>query len=318
VTALDELTPPAEQDLAPAVDVRVRTVSRGRKVRNDIAIGGLYVAMVVAVIPLVAVIWTVVAKGLSGFSLGFLTNDLPHITNLTDAQIKALGLNISTKPAAGPAVVGTLLITAAASAMAIPLGVLGAVYLNEYGKQKPFARVVRFMSDVMVGVPSVVLGLFIYSVWVLRFGQSGLAGALALACLMLPIVIRTAEEMLRLVPDELRTSSAALGSRTWRTTCSVVLPAALPGIVSGAMLAVARAAGETAPVLFTIGVVTATNTSLSGPNTTLSLQIFSNAKSANPLANQIAWTAALTLICLVFVLTLLSRLISARFASKRA
>jgi len=316
VSALDELTPPAEQDLAPAVDVRVRTVSRGRKVRNDLAIGGLYVAMIVAVIPLVAVIWTVVAKGLSGFSLGFLTNDLPHITNLTDAQIKALGLHISTKPAAGPAVVGTLLITAAASAMAIPLGVLGAVYLNEYGKQKPFARVVRFMSDVMVGVPSVVLGLFIYSVWVLRFGQSGLAGAFALACLMLPIVIRTAEEMLRLVPDELRTSSAALGSRTWRTTCSVVLPAALPGIVSGAMLAVARAAGETAPLLFTIGFVTKTNASLSGPNTALSVQIFRNATSPFAAAQDRAWGAALVLVVIAFLFTLFARIVSARFANK--
>jgi phosphate transport system permease protein len=318
VTATEERLPEPGHDLAAAFDVRVQTVSRGRKIRNDIAIGGIYLAVVIAVLPLIAVLYTVIQKGLKGFSLAFLTNDIPHLTNLTPEQVKALGLNISSTPAAGPAVVGTLLITGAASAMAIPLGILGALYLNEYGKQKRFARVVRFMSDVMVGVPSIMMGLFIYSVWVLRFGQSGLAGAIALACLMLPIVIRTAEEMLRLVPNELRTSSSALGTRTWRTVWSVVLPAALPGIVSGCMLAVARAAGETAPVLFTIGAVTATNTSLSGPNTTLSLQIFSNAKVVNPLANQIAWTSALTLIGIVFILTLLSRLVASRFSSKAA
>src|SRR5207248_3250325 len=129
-------------------------------------------------------------------------------------------------PGMGPAVVGTLLITLTATILAVPLGVLAAVYLNEYGKTNKVAEFLRFLTNVMTGVPSIVMGLFIYTLVVLRWGLSGLAGALALACLMLPIVIRSSEEILALVPDELRDASAALGSRRWRTTVSVVLPAA--------------------------------------------------------------------------------------------
>ncbi len=167
-----------------------------------------------------------------------------------------------------PAIVGTLVITGGAALMAVPLGILGAIYLNEYGKQGRLARVIRFLAEVMTGVPSIVMGLFIYVVWVLHFkNQTAFAGSLALACLMLPIVIRTSEEILQLVPDELREGSYALGSRKVRTIRTVVLPHAAPGIVSGALLAVARAAGETAPLLFTIGIVTSTNLSLfHGPN----------------------------------------------------
>jgi phosphate transport system permease protein len=174
------------------------------------------------------------------------------------------------------------------------------------------------MVDVMTGVPSIVMGLFIYTVWVIprgRDGQSGFAGALALGCLMLPIVIRSTEEMLKLVPDELRQASQALGARTWRTTLTVVLPASLSGIVSGAMLAVARAAGETAPLIFVAGVTVKSNWSLSGPNTALSAQIFRNASQPFPEAINRAWGAALTLIAIVFVFTLLSRLIARRFST---
>jgi phosphate transport system permease protein len=127
-----------------------------------------------------------------------------------------------------PAIVGTLLITATASAIAIPLGILGAVYLNEYGKNGALARTIRFLANVMTGVPSIVMGLFIYVLFTLRFGLSGLGGALALACLMLPVVIRSSEEMLRLVPDNLREASYALGTRKSRTILGIVLPTALP------------------------------------------------------------------------------------------
>ena len=157
----------------------------------------------------------------------------------------------------GPAIYGTLVITGLAAVMAVPLGVLGAIYINEYGGRGPLAQVVRFMADVMTGVPSIVMGLFIFSIWVLHFGYSGLAGAFALACLMLPVVIRSSEEMLKLVPDPLREASYALGATKSRVTLTVVLPAAIGGIVSGALLAIARAAGETAPLLFTILTVTA-------------------------------------------------------------
>ena len=141
--------------------------------------------------------------------------------------------------------------------MAVPLGILGAIYLNEYGGNNWLAKFIGFMADVMTGVPSIIMGLFIFTIWVLHFGFSGLAGALALGCLMLPIVIRSTEEMLKLVPDELRDGSYALGASKARVTLTVVLPAALGGIVSGVLLAVARAAGETAPLLFTILAVTA-------------------------------------------------------------
>jgi phosphate transport system permease protein len=215
-----------------------------------------------------------------------------------------------------PAIIGTLVITGWAAAMAIPLGVLGAIYLNEFGKQRTLARFIRFMADVMTGVPSIVMGLFIYTVWVVRFHEfSGLAGSFALACLMLPIIIRTTEEMLRLVPDELRHASQALGARTWKTTLTVVLPAALSGIISGAMLAVARAAGETAPLLFVIGIAFEANPSLTGQNTALPAQIFKNASQPFPGAQERAWGAALTLVAIVFAFTVLARLISRRFST---
>jgi phosphate transport system permease protein len=209
-----------------------------------------------------------------------------------------------------PAIIGTILITGLASLLAIPVGILGAIYLNEYGKKRRLASAIRFLTDVMTGVPSVVMGIFIYTVWVLHFHQrTTFAGALALACLMLPIVVRSTEEMLRLVPDNLREASAAMGTRTWRTTLGVVLPAALPGITSGCMLAVARAAGETAPLLFTVGSIS----QLGEQNTALSTQIFSNA--TQPGGEPLAWGAALTLIVMVLMLTLLARFVTSRFAT---
>jgi phosphate transport system permease protein len=211
-----------------------------------------------------------------------------------------------------PAIVGTLVITGGATAMAVPLGVLGGIYLNEYGQQRPLARVIRFLAEIMTGVPSIVMGLFIYTVWVLHFkSQTGFAGALALGCLMLPIVIRTTEEILKTVPSDLREGSYALGSRKVRTIRTVVLPHAAPGIVSGALLAVARAAGETAPLLFTIGIVSSANWNLfKGTNTALSAQIFRNANSPFQGAQERAFGAALTLILLVFVFTAVSRLVT--------
>jgi phosphate transport system permease protein len=221
-----------------------------------------------------------------------------------------------------PAIVGTLVITGLAALMAIPVGILGAIYLNEYGKKNRLASVIRFLTDVMTGVPSVVMGIFVYTVWVLRFQQrTTVAGALALACLMLPIVVRSTEEMLKLVPDSLREASAALGTRTWRTTVGAVLPASLPGITSGCMLAIARAAGETAPLLFTIGSISAFSgadhlfAQLGEQNTALSTQIFSNA--TQPGGEPLAWGAALTLIAIVLLLTVLARVVTRRFEMAR-
>ncbi len=219
----------------------------------------------------------------------------------------------------GPAVVGTLLITGLATLIAVPLGVLGAVYIVEYGAANRLARVIRFLSDVMAGVPSIVMGLFIFTIWVVRFkgnGRTAFAGALALACLMLPIVIRSSEAMLRLVPQELREASYALGTSKSRTVLTVVLPAAAAGITSGCLLAIARAAGETAPLLFTVGLVSKVNSNpFHGANTTLSLQIFSNAQVVGAGPQQRAWGAALTLILLVLILSVTARIVSTRLTT---
>ncbi len=280
--------------------------SRRRKITNLVAAAAISLTFVVAMVPLVFLVIYVVQQGMKVMSWSFLNDDLPYVDRFPGGGM-------------GPAVVGTLLITGAASLMAIPLGVLGGIYLNEYGGTRPLARFIRFLSEVMTGVPSIVMGLFIYTLVVLNTKEkTGFAGALALACLMLPIVIRTTDQMLSLVPGELREGSYALGSRKIRTIRTVVLPSAAAGITSGALLAVARAAGETAPLLFTIGIVTETNTSLfHGQNTALSVQIFRNATSPFSAQQDRAWGAALALIVIVFVFTILARLVTAFFSRRQ-
>jgi phosphate transport system permease protein len=285
----------------------VSSMARRRKVRNLLATAWLVGAVLVAAIPLGWVMITVVRYGRELFGWEFLTANIPF-------QKTRPG------PGMGPAVLGTILITLAAAVMAIPLGILGAVYLNEYGKTNRTASFIRFMSNVMSGVPSIVMGLFIVIVWVQPHKEySGFAGSLALACLMLPIVIRSTEEMLKLVPDELRQASYALGNRKWRTILTVVLPSAIGGITSGAMLAVARAAGETAPLVVTIGIISKPNLNIfSGANTALAPQIFAGALDPNTGVQQRAWTAALTLILLTFVFTIAARWVSSRFALRNS
>jgi phosphate transport system permease protein len=318
-------------------DVRISTIKGGRFVRNRLATIAMVLAFFVAVVPLGFVLFNVVGKGSHVVSTGFLTRDIPNTASAqelsTDCSVQAkYGGDVAgceaaakakapkVKPGMGPAVVGTLITTALSALLAIPLGVLAAVYLNEYGKQKRLARFIRFMTDVMTGVPSIVMGIFIYTLWVVELhnGFSALAASLALGCLMLPIVVRSSEEMLRLVPNALREGSAALGSRTWRTTLGVVLPTALPGLVSGAMLAVARAAGETAPVLFTIGAANTVHeaATVSGQSTTLSFQIYNLITNGGKLSPQMAWGAALTLIVLVLIFTTIARAVSARFTMR--
>ena len=276
-----------------------------RSVTNSLMTVLMALAVVAVLIPLVAVLYTVVSKGASVLSFDFLTKDIPIVTRQKG-------------PGIGPAIVGTLLITTVAAVMAVPIGILGAVYLNEYSAGGRFGQIVRFMATVMTGVPSVVMGLFVYITYTLRFKQNAFGGALALAFFMLPIIIRSTEEMLKLVPNNLREASAALGSRKSRTIVTVVLPAALPGVVSGALLAIARAAGETAPILFVVGATNTTNTRLfSGVNTALSAQIFTNAQQPFIGAQARAWGAALTLLTLAFAITLIARIITARFAFKR-
>ncbi len=298
------LAPPEPRVGVVPSDLRRASLSRRRRLTDAAVKGAIWLSLLVAVIPLGLVTYYVVIKGAQVMSWEFLTERIPR-------QARTEGGGI------GPAIVGTLVITGFAAVLAIPLGVLGAIYLNEYGKQTFLARTIRTMADVMTGVPSIVMGLFIYISFVLVTGeQSGLAGALALACLMLPVVIRTSEEMLRLVPDELRQASLALGARKWRTIVTVVLPAAISGIMSGALLAIARAAGETAPIVLVVGITTRTNWSLFGSNTALPAQIFRNpAEPFDPAVNR-AWGAALTLVVVVLVTTLIGRFIANRFAIK--
>jgi phosphate transport system permease protein len=280
------------------------TTKRSRRIRNRLASIWMVGSVLVAVVPLALVIGYVVIKGVGQLTPDWFTKDLPAVTRRAGGGM-------------GPAIVGTLLITAVAAAMAVPLGVLGAIYLHEYGGRGRLGRLIRFMADVMTGVPSIVMGLFVYTVWTIAHGLSAFGGALALACLMLPIIIRTTEEMLRLVPDELRQASYALGNRKWRTIVTVVLPAAFGGITSGVMLAIARAAGETAPLVFTIGAARNLNLSIfNGPTTALSVQIFGNAQTPFEAAQARAWGAALTLVAIVFILTILARVVAARVARR--
>jgi phosphate transport system permease protein len=275
-----------------------------RRTKNRVATVLMWLSFVVVIIPLGFVIYTVIAKGASVISAQFLTSSIPP---------SVLPANSG---GVGPAVLGTLEITGLATVMAVPLGVLGAVYLYEYGGTNWLSRFIGFMADVMTGVPSIIMGLFIFSIWVTHFGFSGIAGAFALGCLMLPIVIRSTYEMLRLVPNSLREGSYALGASKSRVTLTVVLPAAAGGIVSGALLAVARAAGETAPLLFTIlgGLSTANPNVFSGANIALPFLIFTNASSPYPGAQARGWGAALTLIVIAFVLMIVARIVTARYA----
>ena len=286
----------------PAADLR--EPRSWRRAKNRIATVLMVLSLVLVIIPLGFVLYTVIAKGASIISWKFLTSSIPPA--VLPASFGGIG----------PAVLGTILITALATVIAVPLGILGAIYLNEYGGKGFLGRFIGFMSDVMTGVPSIVMGLFIFSIWVLHFGYSGLAGAFALGCLMLPVVIRSTYEMLRLVPNSLREGAYALGATKARVTVTVVLPAALGGIVSGALLAVARAAGETAPLLFTIlgGTTLANPNVFSGPNTALPLQIFSNASQPYTGAQARGWGAALTLIAIAFILMIVARLVTARFS----
>jgi phosphate transport system permease protein len=282
--------------------LNLREAKGWRRTKNRVATVLMVTSFVLVIIPLGFVLYTTIAKGIGIISWQFLTAPIPP--SVLPADVGGIG----------PAVLGTFLITGLATVIAVPLGVLGAIYLNEYGGKGVLARLIGFMADVMTGVPSIVMGLFLFSIWVLYFGFSGFAGALALACLMLPVVIRSTDEMLKLVPNPLREGSYALGATKARVTMTVVLPAAVGGIVSGALLAVARAAGETAPLLFTILTVTTANPNVfSGPNTAIPAQIFANATSSFTGAQARAWGAALTLIVIAFVLMIAARFVTARF-----
>jgi len=294
-------------------DFSLREQGGWRRAKNRLATGGMWFAFLCMLVPLGFVLVTLVVKGAPQISWRFLTSSKIPPPDIPPIIAKLLGNN----GGIGAAIVGTLEITAFASLIAIPLGILGAVYISEYGGNRPLAKTISFLADVMTGVPSIVMGLFIFTIWVIPNGlngNTGLAGAFALACLMLPVVIRSSYEMLRLVPDSLRQGSYALGATKARVTLTVVLPSAASGIVSGALLAIARAAGETAPLLFAIGFAESTNANIfSGNDIALSTLIFKYVLQPYPSAQDLGWGAALTLVVIAFVLMIVARLVTARF-----
>ena len=279
----------------PAVSNRRRTMDR--------AMRGLLLALtLVALVPLVLIVYYLVKEGLGAWSSDFFT---------TDPSGRFLGDPGGIKSA----ILGTIYMVALASAIAIPLGIGVALYLVEFGKRGAFAQAVRYFVDVMTGVPSIVFGLFVYIVLVVtKVGGTFAAwkGAIALGLLMLPVVTRAAEVVLNLVPDSLREGALALGAPRWRVIFRIVLPTALPGLVTGSLLAVARAAGETAPLLFTAAFVLGTQFSPSERMNSLPLQIFNDVGQAQDRLVERAWGAALTLVLLVLLLTLAARLVQRR------
>jgi phosphate transport system permease protein len=292
----------------------------GRRGATDRMMTSLvWTAFGVAVIPLVWLIWTVIDNGLPVINVDFLTFDMRNVVGDEQGGIYH-------------AIIGTLLVTLAAAIISVPVGLFCAIYLVEYGKGKRLARWVTFLVDVMTGIPSIVAGLFALALFVLIFGPEirlGFGGSVALSLLMIPIVVRSTEEMLRLVPDDLREASYALGVPKWRTIAKVVLPTSLGGIITGIMLATARVIGETAPLLVVAGKTDSVNFNLFGERmTTLPVYIYYSftqpgsvpfdappGTEAPGIAR--AWGAALVLIVIVLVLNLIARAIGRIFAVKK-
>jgi phosphate transport system permease protein len=280
----------------------VRT-SQARRRKDRLMRGLLAAATGLALLPLILILYYLFKKGLGAIDGSFFSTD-PNGNFLGDpGGIKS-------------AILGTLEMVGLATAMAVPLGIGVALYLVEYGRGSRFGSAVRYFIDVMTGVPSIVFGLFVYIVLVLSgIGGSGFAGwkgSVALGLLMLPIVTRSAEVVLLLVPDSLREAALALGAPRWRVVARVVLPTALPGLVTGSLLAIARGAGETAPLLFTATLVNGTNFDLSQRTNSLPAQIFSDIGQAQDRLVGRAWGAALTLVMMILALTLIARLASRR------
>jgi phosphate transport system permease protein len=264
-------------------------------------------AFLVAMIPLVSVTWTVVTHGTGRLDWAFLSESMRGVTGKGGGAYHAI--------------MGTLIVTGLASLISIPIGLLTAVYLVEYGKGNRMSRALTFFVDVMTGIPSIVAGLFAYSLFAIFAGpgvRMGIVGAVALSVLMIPILVRATVEMLKVVPDELREASLALGVPTWRTITKVVLPTSLGGIAAGVTLAIARIVGETAPLLITVGITTGVNLNPFSERMA-TLPVFSYTSYSSPGLNRDAyldraWSAALILIIVVMALNLLGRLIARRFA----
>lgn len=276
---------------------------RRRHLTNVFVHGLLLAVMIATVAVLVWLLAYVAGQGLKYLGPEFLTQTPPGNPG---------------QPGGGfvNGIIGSLIVTGIATALSVPVGAAAAVYLVEYGGR--LARLARFLTDILVGVPTIVTGALVYAVWVVFFGFSGIAGGIALGLVMLPLVIRSTEEMLRLVPRDLRDASLALGVTKARTIVSVVLPTASSGIITGVMLAVARAMGETAPLLLTaLGNDLFIELNPTKRMSTLSLQIFGNAITGFKAAQARAWAGALTLVVMVLLFTIAARLVARRSSVSR-
>ncbi len=284
-------------------------ISLSRKIKDSLARILFAAAFAIALVPLVWVLYTVVARGIEAVTSA--TWWYQHLKGVMPDEFAG---------GVWHAIYGTLIQAAIAALFAVPLGIVAAVYLVEYGRGR-FAKVTTFMADILAGVPSIVAALFIFALWIATFGfpQSAFAVSLALALLMLPVVVRNTEEMLKLVPDELREASFALGIPKWKTIMRVVIPIALPGMISGILLALARVMGETAPVLILVGYSRLINyDAFDGNMASLPLLIYSELGNPEEAGRLRVWGAALTLILLVAVLYIAAGFITKFLTRNRA
>lgn len=281
----------------------------GRRGATDRMMTGLiWATFLVAIVPLVSLLWRVIDKGAGRLDSTFLSYSF-------------FKTQIDQPVGVYHAIIGTILITLGAAVISVPVGVLAAIYLVEYGKKNKLAKAITFLVDVMTGIPSIVAGLFAFALFTLIFGPayvSGFGGSVALSLLMIPIVVRATEEMLMLVPDDLREASYALGTPKWKTIVRIVLPTALGGILTGITLAISRVIGETAPLLLIAGATDRTNMNLfDGSMTTLPVLIYGQNLRGDAPAEAIAWGAAFILIIIVMVLNLTARIVGKIFAPKK-
>jgi phosphate transport system permease protein len=278
-----------------------------RQAIDRLATLSIVTAFGIAVGPLISLLYEVVKRGAKGLDADFFTESARGV--------------IGPGGGAQHAIIGTLVITGVATLISVPIGIMAAVYLNEYGKGR-LRKVLTFFVDVMTGIPSIVAGLFAYALFAIFLGPGirlGIIGSVALTVLMIPIVIRSAEEILKIVPNHLREAAYALGTPKWKVVTRIVLPTALAGLVTGVMLAIARVIGETAPLLVTTGVIDQVNTNpLSGRMQNLAVYAYSEYKDPGvdvQASYDKAWAAALTLILIVMILSLLARWIYRRFGT---
>jgi phosphate transport system permease protein len=283
-------------------------VENRRAATDRLMTGLIWTAFGCAVLPLVWLVYVVVANGAQAINTAFLTYSMRGVTGAEQGGVYH-------------AIIGTLLITVAATIISVPIGVLTAIYLTEYGGKSRLASWITFLVDVMTGIPSIVAGLFALALVVLIFGPAfrmGLGGSIALSLLMIPTVVRSSEEMFRLVPMDLREASYALGVPKWRTILKVVLPTAIGGVITGVVLAMSRVIGETAPLLVVAGATDGVNFNLfDGRMTTLPVFIYSQYAQSTPAGYERAWGGALVLIAIVMVLNLIARALGTLLAPKK-